>query len=98
MVRPPKPLWTHSGRWREEISVGDSIEVRESTSQVQNPKWFRGIVQEVGGIDDSPQVIIGGAQLEKRENGVSKGNNGTGTKKHSLLLLERTQQVCVLNI
>lgn len=88
------PLWTHTNRWRENLKVGDQVEVRDTSSMVQRPRWFRGIVREISGVDDIVREVVGGADLEMVEDG--KKINPDGTKKRSpLLLLERTQQVLV---
>lgn len=84
---PPAPLWSKAARWREQIRVGDEVEIRESTSLVQRPKWHRATVLVVGSESDMPREL-GGAELEELE------ENGRG-KKIPLLLLKRKQQVCL---
>ena len=64
---PPAPLWSHTARWREEVSLGDEIEIREASSLVIRPKWFRAFVRELGREEDTPREIVGGAQLEEVE-------------------------------
>merc|ERR1712151_237232 len=64
---PPAPLWSHTSRWREEIALGDEIEIREASSLVIRPKWFRAFVRELGKEEDSAREIVGGAQLEEME-------------------------------
>lgn len=95
---PPAPLFSHSSRWREELQLGDIVEVRDSASLVQRPKWFRGIVRAVGRDDDVPMEIVGGAELEMLETPVS--NVGSDEKelvkkRRPLLLLHRTRQILV---
>jgi len=71
---PPAPLWSHSSRWRREIKVGDEVEVREASSLVTRPKWFRAFVREIGKEDDTPREIVGGAPLEELENCIDGSN------------------------
>jgi hypothetical protein len=85
---PPAPLWSKTSRWREQIKVGDEVEVRESSSIVQRPKWHRATVLAVGRETDPPRELVGGAELESLE------DNGNG-KKVSLLLLSRKRQILV---
>lgn len=85
---PPMPLWSKTSRWREQIKVGDEVEVRESSSLVQRPKWHRATVLAVGREVDPPRELVGGAELEALE------DNGDG-KMSSLLLLNRKRQILV---
>jgi ubiquitin carboxyl-terminal hydrolase 8 len=85
----PVPLWSRSGRWRENIREGDLLEVRDSSSIVERPKWYRGIVKKVGAPDDPVHDRTGGADLEGFP--VTEGSD----VKKPLLLLGRTQQVLV---
>lgn len=78
----PMPLWTKTKNWRELIKVGDEVEIRESTSLVQRPKWHRATILAVGGENDSPRELVGGAELEELD---IKGDG----KKAPLLLLNR---------
>jgi hypothetical protein len=80
--QPPFPLWSRTSRWRESIHVGTVVEVRDSSSIVERPKWYKGVVRRVGRRSDQPWQLVGGAQLE------------TYQGKH-LLLLGQTQQVLV---
>ena len=84
----PMPLWTKTNNWRELIKVGDEVEIRESTSLVQRPKWHRATVLAVGDENDSPRELVGGAELEELD------IKGVG-KKAPLLLLNRKKQVHV---
>jgi hypothetical protein len=81
-------LWSKTPRWRENITVGDLVEVRDSFSLVDHPKWIRGVVKWIGGENDATQCIMGGAALEN----LSIDDDGN---KGPLLLLHRTQQVLV---
>jgi ubiquitin carboxyl-terminal hydrolase 8 len=76
---PPAPLWSRTKRWREKLKVGDAVEIRDSSSIVNRPKWYSGIVKQIGKPTDRARVIDGGADLEDS----------------NLLLLHRTQQVLV---
>ena len=67
--------------------MGDEVEIRESTSLVQRPKWHRATVLAVGKETDSPIELEGNAELEKLD------VNEKG-KKIPLLLLRRKRQVC----
>eukprot|EP00977_Amphora_coffeiformis_P001681 scaffold316_cov158-Amphora_coffeaeformis.AAC.5 len=60
----PAPLWSRSTRWRENIKEGDEVEVRDSSSIVERPKWYRGIIKKVGAPGDSVRDMTGGADLE----------------------------------
>jgi hypothetical protein len=85
------PLWTRSENWREQIKVGDEVEIRDSTSLVQRPKWHRATVLAVGGENEPPRELEGGAELELL------GINAVG-KKIPLTLLNRKAQVCVCDL
>ena len=85
---PPAPLWTRTSKWRERIAVGDEVEIRESTSVVQRPKWHRAVVLAVGSEGEVPRDIEGGAPLEVYDDG--EGETG---RKRPLLLMSRTRQV-----
>jgi len=85
---PPVPLWSRTSRWREQIKVGDEVEVRESSSLVQRPKWHRATVLAVARETDPPRELVGGAELEAMD------DNGHG-KKVPLLLLNRKRQILV---
>lgn len=82
-----QPLWTKVTKWREQIKVGDEVEIRESTSLVQRPKWHRATVLAVGSENDSPRELVCGAELEMLD------LDGRGKKKRALMLLGRKRQV-----
>lgn len=86
-LSPPSPLWSKTAKWREEIKVGDEVEIRESTSLVQRPKWHRGTVLALGSEDDMPRELESSAELEMLD------VNEVG-KKVPLMLLKRKRQVC----
>ena len=87
-LSPPEPLWSRTAKWREEVKVGDEVEVRESTSLVQRPKWHRATVLALGSEEDIPRELEGGAELELLE------MNEVG-KRVPLTLLKRKRQVRV---
>ncbi|KAL9189843.1 hypothetical protein ACHAXT_009518 [Thalassiosira profunda] len=87
-LSPPMPLWTKSVRWRELIKAGDDVEVRESTSMVERPKWHRAHVLAVGNEGDDPRELQDSAELEKLE------VDGLG-RKVPLVLLKRKRQILV---
>ncbi|KAL7580968.1 hypothetical protein ACA910_005782 [Epithemia clementina (nom. ined.)] len=101
---PPAPLWSHTPRWRERIQVGDIVEVRDTSSLVHRPKWYKGEVKKIGRPSDPMRELEGGADLElypvKRASG---GGGGEDTddeeqsqiKQEPLLLLKRGQQILV---
>lgn len=64
-LQPIAPLWTHCRRWREGIERGTLLEVRDSMSKADRPKWYKGIVRKVGGIRGPYKALEGGAQLER---------------------------------
>jgi ubiquitin carboxyl-terminal hydrolase 8 len=88
----PAPLWTYTVRWRENIKIGQMVEVRDSTSPVHQPKWFRGYVRKIGKPNDKPRDLFGGARVEMLEKSQSTTPNGKG---RPMLLLGRTQQILV---
>lgn len=88
-IKSPAPLWSQTDRWRERISVGDIVEVRDSSSIVEKPKWYKGEIKKIGKVSDSVRELNGGADLE------TYPVNGASSKKAHLLLLNRTQQVLV---
>jgi len=101
-LQPPAPLWSHTSPWRNRIAVGDKVEVREASSLVQRPKWFRATVKAVAKEDGDLMEIVGGAELEALEDDEQKNSlpdkehSRTNTKmKRPLLLLNRTRQVLV---
>lgn len=91
---PPAPLFSHTSCWRDDLQVGDMVEVRDCSSLVQRPVWFRGIVRAIGKDDDVPREIVGGAELEMLETTAST-TEGPTEKWQPLLLLERTRQILV---
>lgn len=78
------PLWTRTAKWREQIKVGDEVEIRESTSLIQRPKWHRATVLLVGGESDTPRDLAGGAELESFD---------VNSRKAPLTLLNLKRQV-----
>ncbi|GKY93302.1 hypothetical protein MPSEU_000297700 [Mayamaea pseudoterrestris] len=85
----PAPLWSRTRRWRERVRVGEIVEVRDVSSRVDRPKWYRGEIKSVGGANDPLRQVVGGAILEEYS------LNGQSDKKEHLILLRRTQQVLV---
>lgn len=81
---PPAPLWSQSSRWRERIRVGDIIEIRDTSSLVHRPKWYKGEVKQLGKPTDPIRSMEGGADLELY-----------GDNQEPLLLLDRCQQILV---
>ncbi len=79
------PLWTRTANWREQIKEGDEVEIRESTSLVQRPKWHRATVLLVGGENDVPRTLDGGAELEMID---------VNSRRVPLMLLSLKRQVC----
>ncbi|KAG7349657.1 ubiquitin carboxyl-terminal hydrolase [Nitzschia inconspicua] len=63
-LNPPAPLWTHSKRWRERLADGNVVEVRDSLSTADRPKWYKGIVKTVGNPSGPLRKIEGGAKVE----------------------------------
>ena len=95
---PPAPLWSKTSRWRENVAVGTELEVRESASLMQRPKWFRAEVVHVSTEDAIPREIVGGAELEASEPDLRFGFEPDGVtprRKRPLLLLGRTRQALV---
>ena len=88
-VMPPAPLWSQTGRWRERLRVGDVVEIRDSSSTVQRPKWFKGEVKKIGKPSDPVRKLTGGADLEEYP------VEGHETRKEKLLILKRSQQMLV---
>mmetsp|Transcript_30782 Transcript_30782/g.45536 ORF Transcript_30782/g.45536 Transcript_30782/m.45536 type:complete len:1052 (+) Transcript_30782:47-3202(+) len=83
----PAPLWAHTKPWRQNIEVGQNLEIRDSRSTTVQPKWFRAIVLEIGKPDDKPRPLEGSARLEELES--------TDGQKYPILLLKRKQQIKV---
>ena len=88
-VACPSPLWTRTKRWREKIRVGEIVEVRDSSSLIQRPKWYRGEIKSIGGANDAVRKLSGGAVLE------TYPVEGVEEKEEHLILLRRAQQVLV---
>ena len=88
-IQPPCPLWTRTERWRERVRVGDIVEIRDSSSIVERPKWYRGEVKKVGTPQDKVREIRGGAELEKYSIA------GDDSKKEMLIIMNRMQQILV---
>jgi hypothetical protein len=87
-IRPPAPLWTHTQRWRESLQLGQFVEIRDSTSRADRPKWYKGIIKAISNVGDPLNDILGGADLET----FCLDEDGIG-KKQPLLLLNRSRQV-----
>lgn len=67
------------------------VEIRESASRADRPKWYRGIVRKIGGVKDTIYDMTAGAELEAMETGDSTTNG----EKRPLLILNRMQQILV---
>jgi len=86
-ISPPMPLWTKTSGWRENIKVGQEVEVRQVASTAYRSKWYRANVIAIRRESDTnPLEIIGGAELEMN------GENSTAPLK----LLQRKRQVLVV--
>lgn len=97
-LQPIAPLWTHCRRWREGIANGTLLEVRDSMSKADRPKWYKGVVKKVGGVRGPYKPIEGGAELELLDGilGTTCNANGNAEKNAAtLLLMNRKQQVLV---
>ena len=103
-LQPIAPLWTHCKRWREEVVNGTLLEVRDSMSKADRPKWYKGVVKKVGGSRGPYKAIEFGAELEllddiigsndtSESNGKDKIRCTNGIK--TLLLMSRMQQILV---
>jgi ubiquitin carboxyl-terminal hydrolase 8 len=90
-IKAPVPLWSQSGRWRERLQIGDTVEVRDSSSIVERPKWYKGIVQAIGQINDPPRDLVGGAEVEHYACVI----NADEVERRPLLILNRAQQILV---
>ena len=81
------PLWTLTSGWRERITAGQEVEVRQVASTAYRSKWYRANVIAIRRESDTnPLEIIGGAELEMN------GENSTVPLK----LLHRKRQVLVV--
>lgn len=86
-ISPPMPLWTLTSGWRERITAGQEVEVRQVASTAYRSKWYRAnIIAIRRESDTNPLEIIGGAELEMN------GENSTVPLK----LLHRKRQVLVV--
>jgi hypothetical protein len=102
-LKPIAPLWSRTRAWREQIRVGDIVEVRDSSSIVERPKWYRGVVKKVGRPNDAAREIVGGADLEvfpasltsRHLPDLAPDKKTSSSRKEPLLLLARTQQILV---
>jgi ubiquitin carboxyl-terminal hydrolase 8 len=96
-VRAPVPLWSKSGRWREQLKVGDFIEVRDSSSLISRPKWYRGQVKAIGQPNDPPRDLRGGADLETYPmiGKLAEAGSKNGDQHGPLLILGLKQQILV---
>ena len=94
-MQSPAPLWTYCQRWRETISGGKLVEVRDTSSRADRPKWYKGIVRRVGSLDGKPEIIVGGATLELHEDPDGRRDDEGNVIKTPLLLLHRTEQILV---
>jgi hypothetical protein len=90
-ICPPAPLWSHTPRWRERIQLGQMVEIRESASRADRPKWYEGIVRKIGGEKETTYDMSKGAELELTE----EDDSTTNGNKRPLLVLYRTQQILV---
>lgn len=86
-LQEPAPLWTKVSRWRQRIRVGDTVEIRDSSSLASRPRWYRGEIKKVGMVNDPIRELPCGAQLEEYEI--------PGSEKGPLFLLKERQQVLV---
>ena len=77
-LQPIAPLWTHCRRWREGLAKGALLEVRDSKSKADRPKWYKGIVKKVGGIRGPYKKIEGGAELELIADILGSADEGNG--------------------
>mmetsp|Transcript_8792 Transcript_8792/g.21463 ORF Transcript_8792/g.21463 Transcript_8792/m.21463 type:complete len:1215 (+) Transcript_8792:406-4050(+) len=101
-IQPIAPLWTHCRRWRESITTGAVLEVRDSLSKADRPKWYKGIVKKVGRPNGPYKTIEGGAQLELLTN-ILGSTDATGMDSEesadsairTLLLMNKKQQILV---
>ncbi len=91
----PAPIWTHCQRWRETISEGKLVEIRDTSSRADRPKWYKGVVRRVGSLDGKPEIIVGGAILELHEDPDGRRDDEGNVIKTPLLLLHRTEQILV---
>lgn len=76
-----RPLWSRSGRWRENLRKGSVVEVRDASSLVTNPKWYCAKIERLDG-GDAPGLKPC-ADVETDETG------------QPLLLLNRSTRVLV---
>eukprot|EP00523_Entomoneis_sp_CCMP467_P019717 CAMPEP_0168857200 /NCGR_PEP_ID=MMETSP0727-20121128/15605_1 /TAXON_ID=265536 /ORGANISM="Amphiprora sp., Strain CCMP467" /LENGTH=1184 /DNA_ID=CAMNT_0008911817 /DNA_START=100 /DNA_END=3654 /DNA_ORIENTATION=- len=86
---PPASLWSRTPRWRERLTVGDIVEVRDTSSLLQRPKWYKGEIKRIGKPSDPMRPLDGGADLEVYQ------LDAESEEKEALLLLDRGQQILV---
>jgi ubiquitin carboxyl-terminal hydrolase 8 len=81
-LNPPAPLWSHSKRWRERLVEGSILEVRDSKSTAERPKWYKGTVKAIGN-PNRPKKIDCGAKLEMYDEiiDVTKPRDGDETSE-----------------
>ena len=91
----PMPLWSQAPRWRERVRIGDVVEVRDTSSLVQRPKWYKGVVKKIGKQGDPMRSLEGGADLEYYPLDENAKDDDGKVKELPLLLLDRGQQVLV---
>ena len=65
--------------------MGDTVEVRDSSSLASRPRWYRGEVKKVADHGDPIRDLSCGAELEEYE--------FEGQEKGPIVLLGQTQQV-----
>lgn len=69
--------------------------MRDTSSLVDRPKWYKGVVRRVGTPDDKPEIIVGGAALEDHPELDGRTDEEGNVIKKPLLLLQRTKQILV---
>jgi ubiquitin carboxyl-terminal hydrolase 8 len=94
-IHAPAPLWSHSSRWREKMADGKILEVRDASSHVNRPKWYKGIVRRIAIRGEKLKPVIGGAVLELFEIPKAQQNGNKNKDKRPLLLLGRKLQALV---
>jgi ubiquitin carboxyl-terminal hydrolase 8 len=91
----PVPLWTHTSRWRKTLKAGDSVEVRDTSSRHEQPKWFAGLVRKLGKQGDPIKELYNSSILEHFEVVQSTNPDSGRILAKPLLLLKNIQQVLV---
>jgi len=108
------PLWTHCRRWREGFATGAVLEVRDSLSKSDRPRWYKGIVKKIGSVHGPYKAIEDGAQLERLEDilggsttmtthitndeNMNKNKNGKADKGIESLLLMNRKQQILVEV